>query len=360
MQKITMHTSKTYDILIEEGLLASAAEHIAEIFPPGGGRRCCLVCDKTVYRLYGHQMQPLHTGLTAAGYSVHTCSFDPGESSKTLKTAAEICRVMASKGFTRDDFVLALGGGVCGDLAGFAASIYMRGVPFVQIPTTLLAMADSSIGGKTGVNTDAGKNMIGTFWQPSMVLIDPKVLETLSQDEILNGLAEIIKAGFIADGTIFDSLSEDLTEAIVKSIQVKKEIVESDEREDGRRRLLNFGHTVGHAIEKCSGYEIPHGCAVMNGMYITSLAADELGWSSAPVAGLIRNVIDAFAYPLYKEFSAEQLAEAAAADKKRVSDNIVIVYPERPGCCEMKELPAGELKIFIARGLAKEVQVHGH
>ena len=352
MQKITMNTSRTYDILIEDGLLASAAEHIAEILPPEG-RKCCLVCDKTVYKLYGHQLAPLHKGLTSAGYSVHTCTFDPGEGSKTLKTAAEICRVMASKDFTRDDFIIALGGGVCGDLAGFAASIYMRGVPFIQIPTTLLAMADSSIGGKTGVNTDAGKNMIGTFWQPSLVLIDPKVLETLDQAEVLNGLAEIIKAGFIADGTIFDSLSEDLTEAIIKSINVKKAIVEADERESGERRLLNFGHTIGHAIEKCSSYEVPHGCAVMNGMYLTSLAADDLGWSSAPVAELIRNVIDAFGYPVYKEFSAARLAEAAASDKKRISDKIVIVYPDRPGFCETKELPVSELEGFISRGLSK-------
>ena len=349
MQKITMNTSKTYDILIGEGLLASAAEQIAEVLPPP--RKCCLVCDKTVYGLYGRQNLPLHKALTAAGYTVHICTFDPGEGSKTLRAAAEICRVMAEKGFTRNDFVLALGGGVTGDLAGFAASIYMRGVPFVQIPTTLLAMADSSIGGKTGVNTEAGKNMLGTFWQPSLVLIDPKTLETLGQDELMNGLAEIIKAGFIADGTIFDSLSEDLSEAMIKAIRVKKDIVEEDERENGRRRLLNFGHTIGHAIEKCSGYELPHGCAVMNGMYLTSLAADDLGWSSVPVAGLIRTVIDAFAYPLYKEFDAAQLAEAAASDKKRVSDDITIVYPTRPGRCEMKELPLSELKSFIGKGL---------
>ena len=358
MQKLTMHTSRTYDILMEDGLLASAAERIADVLPPsigtdGAVRKCCIVCDKTVYTLYGKSGRPLQEGLMAAGFEVGYYAFPPGEESKTLDTVADICAFLAENHFTRADFIIALGGGVCGDIAGFAASVYMRGIPFVQIPTTLLAMADSSVGGKTGVNTDAGKNMIGTFWQPHLVLIDPKTLETLDQSELLNGLAEIIKAGFIADGTIFDAISEGLPEAAFKAIRVKKEIVEEDERESGRRRLLNFGHTIGHAIEKCSDYSIPHGCAVMNGMYLTALAAEDLGWSTEPVAHLIKNVINAFAYPLCKDYSAAELAVAAASDKKRVSDTIVIVYPDRPGCCAMKELPVSELEDFIARGLAK-------
>lgn len=353
MQKLTMHTSRTYDILMEDGLLASAASRIAEVLPPGTGRKCCVVCDKTVYMLYGKSNKPLPKSLMDAGYEVGYYAFPPGEESKTLDTVADLCGFMAENHFTREDFIIALGGGVCGDIAGFAASVYMRGIPYVQIPTTLLAMADSSIGGKTGVNTEAGKNMIGTIWQPHLVLIDPKVLETLPEDELLNGLAEIIKAGFLADGTIFDTISEGLPEAAFKAIQVKQAIVEEDERESGKRRLLNFGHTIGHAMEKCSGYSIPHGCAVMNGMYLTALAAEDLGWSSEPIAGLIKNVIDAFAYPICKDYSAEALAEAAAGDKKRVSDNIIIVYPDRPGCCAMRELPIRELEDFIGRGLAK-------
>ena len=353
MQKLTMHTSRTYDILMEDGLLTSAAERIAEMLPPGDGRKCCVVCDKTVYRLYGKSSKPLQEGLIAAGYEVGYYAFPPGEESKTLETVADICGFMAENHFTREDFIIALGGGVCGDVAGFAASIYMRGIPYVQIPTTLLAMADSSVGGKTGVNTEAGKNMIGTFWQPRLVLIDPKVLETLNQEELLNGLAEIIKAGFIADGTIFDTISEGLPEAAFKAIQVKKDIVEEDEREHGRRRLLNFGHTIGHALEKCSDYSIPHGCAVMNGMYLNALAAEDLDWCEAPSSKMIRNVIDAFAYPLHTDYAAADLADAAAGDKKRVSDHIVIVYPKRAGCCVTRDLPVSELEDFIARGLAQ-------
>ena len=357
MQKLTVHTSRSYDILMEDGLLASAADCIAEVLPPAEGgaakRKCCIVCDRTVYELYGKSGLPLQEGLMDAGYEVGYYAFPPGEGSKTLRAVSGICSFMAENRFTREDFIIALGGGVSGDVAGFVASIYMRGVPYVQIPTTLLAMADSSVGGKTGVNTEAGKNMIGTFWQPHLVLIDPKVLETLDEGELLNGLAEIIKAGFIADGSIFDAISDGLSKAAFKAIRVKKEIVEEDERESGRRRLLNFGHTIGHALEKCSGYSIPHGYAVMNGMYLTALAAEDLGWNSQPVAGMIKNVMDAFAYPVYREFTPAQLTEAAASDKKRVSNNIVIVYPDRPGCCVMKELPVSELEDFIARGLAK-------
>lgn len=353
MQKLTMHMSRDYDILMEEGLLASAAEYISEVLPAGDGRKCCIVCDGNVYSLYGKSTMPLQKGLAKAGYEVGYFTFPPGEGSKTLRTASDLCGFMAEHRFTREDFIIALGGGVCGDVAGFAASVYMRGVPFVQIPTTLLAMADSSVGGKTGVNTAAGKNMIGTFWQPHLVLIDPKTLETLEQAELLNGLAEIIKAGFIGDGAIFDALSESLPEAAFRAIQVKKELVEEDEQDRGRRRLLNFGHTIGHALEKRSDYSIPHGCAVMNGMYLTALAAEEKGWCSAPSAEMIRKVIDAFAYPLCPEYAASELADVAAGDKKRVSDNLIIVYPDRPGCCAMRELPVSELEDFIACGLAK-------
>lgn len=356
LTRITVRASKNYDILMKQGLLGDAAEHIAQIFPPAGSR-CCLVCDKTVHALYGQERHPLLQALSGAGYETCTYVFRPGEESKSLDTAADLCRFMEENSLTRNDFVIALGGGVCGDLAGFAASIYMRGIPYVQIPTTLLAMADSSVGGKTGVNTKAGKNMLGTFWQPALVLADPDCLETLSEKQLLNGLAEIVKAAFIADGSIIDAISEGLPQAAAKAVQVKKEIVEADEREAGRRKLLNFGHTIGHAIERCSDYAVPHGYAVMTGMYLTALAAESLGWTDAadqtgrPVSELIRAVMDAFAYPLYTEYPAKALAEAAASDKKRAADSITIVYPDRPGRCTMRELPAGELESFIEAGL---------
>ena len=357
MQTITIRASDPYDILIEQGLLTDAAEHIKSVLPPSG-RRCCVVCDETVYALYGKEQQPLLQGLTDAGYTICIYVFKPGEKHKTLRTAEDLCRFMMENQITRNDFVIALGGGVCGDLAGFAASIYMRGIPCVQIPTTLLAMADSSVGGKTGVNTKAGKNMIGTFWQPALVLVDPHTLETLSEKELLNGLAEIIKAAFIADGSIIDAISESLPQAAAKAVQVKKAIVESDERESGRRKLLNFGHTIGHAIEKCSDYAVPHGFAVMTGMYLTALAAESLEWTDAtadqnsrPVSAMIKTVMDAFAYPVYTKYSAKELSEAAASDKKHGAGMLTVVYPDRPGHCTMRELPEDELESFIEAGL---------
>ena len=354
MEKITMHTSKTYDILIEDGLLAFTSEYIARVLPPNAGkdgRKCCIVCDKTVFKLYGQPSQPLQEGLSEAGYDLCCYTFKPGEASKTIDTVSDICQFLAEHHFGRKDFLIALGGGVCGDITGFAASIYMRGISFVQIPTTLLAMSDSSVGGKTGVNTPAGKNMIGTFWQPELVLIDPKVLESLDEVQLLNGLAEVVKAGFISDATIFDTIGDGLSAAAAKAIQVKKDIVEEDERESGCRKLLNFGHTLGHAIEKCSKYKVPHGYAVMTGMYLTALAADKMKWSSEPVAGLVKNVIDAFGYPVYTGSPASSLARVAAGDKKRDADEITIVYPDRPGHCAMKTIPVDDLTAFIACGL---------
>lgn len=361
METITIHTATAYEVLIEEGILATAAEHIAKVLPPSedghaatsAPRKCCVVCDKTVYQLYGQKSQPLLAGLLEAGYTVCTYVFKPGEKSKTLHTAEDLCGFLSENHFGRRDLIIALGGGVCGDLAGFAASIYMRGIPYVQIPTTLLAMADSSVGGKTGVNTEAGKNMLGTFWQPSLVIADPKTLETLNKTELLNGLAEIIKAGFIGDTSIFDTISDGLPAAIAKAIQVKKDIVEEDEREGGRRKLLNFGHTIGHAIERCSKYTVPHGFAVMTGMYLTALAADERGWSRQPMAGFVKNAIDAFAYPVYTDYTAAKLAAAAKDDKKHEADSITIIYPDQPGTCAMKELPLSDLEVFIASGLTK-------
>ncbi|MCQ2546921.1 MAG: 3-dehydroquinate synthase [Clostridia bacterium] len=353
MKEITINTSKQYSVLIEEGLLAKAGEELGRICEASEGRKVCLVCDSNVYGLYGRGGMPLCDSLLAAGYDVYAYVFKPGEQYKTLATVEALTGFLSENGFTRSDCIAALGGGVTGDIAGFAASIFMRGISFIQIPTSLLAAADSSAGGKTGVNTDAGKNMLGTFWQPDLVLFDPDTLNTLPADQLLNGLAEIIKCAFIADGSILDAISDGLPEAAAKAIEVKKEIVERDERESGERRLLNLGHTIGHAIEKCSAYTVPHGAAVISGMYLVSLAADSLGWSEEPVAHLIRTVMDAFGFELIDDYSAEELAAAALHDKKRSGDSITIVYPDSPGHSSLKAIPAGELEAFISCGLEK-------
>lgn len=355
MEKITIHASKEYDILIENGLLSNAGTEIAKALPGAG--KLCVVCDRTVHRLYGSESSPLQMSLAACGFELCTCVLQGGETNKSIASVSLITDFLAANHFTRSDVIIALGGGITGDLAGFAASIYMRGIRFIQIPTTLLAMADSSVGGKTGANTDAGKNIIGTFWQPELVIVDPEVLNTLPKKELLNGLAEIIKAGFIGDETIFDSISDGLLPAVAKAINVKRVIVEEDEHESGRRRLLNFGHTIGHAIEKCSDFKIPHGYAVMTGMYLATLAAEAKGWckvpGSEPMSRYIKKVIEAFAYPVTTKYSAEELAAVALNDKKREGDDIIIIYPVQPGDCQMKALPQKDLVTFIDLGLAR-------
>ncbi|MDO4176011.1 MAG: 3-dehydroquinate synthase [Bacillota bacterium] len=360
MKEIVIKTSKQYSALIEEGLLAKAGRELARIHNPSEGTKLCLLCDSNVYRLYGKGGMPLCTSLLEAGFDVYAYVFEPGEQSKSLATVEDLTGFLSDNEFTRSDCIAALGGGITGDIAGFAASVFMRGISYVQIPTSLLAAADSSVGGKTGVNTDAGKNMLGTFWQPDLVLFDPETLNTLPEEELLNGLAEIIKCAFIADGSIIDAISEGLAEAAARAIEVKRDIIEKDEREKGERRLLNLGHTIGHAIEKCSDYSIPHGLAVISGMYLISLAADSEGWSDEPVAHLIRKVMDAFSYELVTDYSAEELASAALHDKKRSGDDITIVYPDRPGHSTLKSIPADRLEELISCGLEKGRSENGN
>ena len=348
---IKVNASSEYEILMEEGILERAGEEISKVL--GSPARLCVVCDKNLYRLYGRETLSFHQSLAEAGFNVCTYVFPGGENYKNINTVQGILDFLSENSFTRSDGVVALGGGITGDVAGFAASIYMRGIACIQVPTSLLAMADSSVGGKTGVNTAAGKNMTGSFWQSKLVLMDPNVLETLPEKCLLDGLAEIIKAAFIKDVSIIDSLADGLTEATAKAILVKKGIVEADEREADQRKLLNLGHTIGHAIEKCSDYHVTHGRAVMTGMYLTALAADDRGWSSEPMAPYIKQIIDAFGYKVITDFASAELAEAALNDKKRSGDSITIVYPDQPGHCEMKTLPADELEAFIAQGLEK-------
>lgn len=351
MKEININTSKHYNVLIEEGLLAKAGEELARIHPPSSGSKLCLVCDSTVHRLYGEENMPLCDSLLKAGFDVYIYVLMPGEQNKNLAAVEDLTGFLSAKDFTRSDLVAALGGGVTGDITGFAASVFMRGIPYVQIPTSLLAAADSSVGGKTGINTAAGKNMLGTFRQPELVIFDPETLNTLPEEELLNGLGEIIKCAFIADESILDSIHGNLPEAAAKAIQVKKNIIEKDERDEGERQLLNLGHTIGHAIEKCSGYSISHGRAVISGMYLISLAADGLGWSDEPVAPRIKALMDAFGFEPINDFPAEALAAAALHDKKRSGDSITVAYPDRPGHSALKNIPAAQLKSLISYGL---------
>ena len=364
MKSLTINCSKQYDIIIGSDLLYRAGRSISQVLAPC---RICIVSDETVRALYGGAQSALYQSLLSAGFDVYEYTFAPGEKSKTLQTAASILDFLAANRFSRDDALLALGGGVTGDLTGFVASTYMRGIRFVQMPTTLLACIDASIGGKTAVDLPAGKNLAGTFWHPEMVLVDTDVFTTLSDDLWRDGLAEMVKAGMIGDPSIIRDLTdhdiramdrEALTDLLLRALSVKADIVAADEREQGLRQLLNFGHTVGHAFEQCSGYDVSHGQAVAAGMLIEAAAAECKGWASKGNAGLLKNLLTKLGFPVETMLQKADnlgyapLAKAALGDKKAHGDAVTIAYPMRPGLCECKPLPTSEMEDFIKTGAA--------
>ena len=357
MKTLEINCSKNYDILIGSGLLAKAGALIAQRIDPC---RVCIVTDEIVGSLYGGPDSPLWQGLQDAGFDVYEFTFPAGERNKRLATVESILSLLAEHNFDRKDALIALGGGVPGDITGFAAAIYMRGIRFVQIPTTLLACVDSSIGGKTGVDLREGKNLAGAFWQPELVIEDTDVFDTLTDDLYRDGFAEIVKAGMIGDPSIVQAFHENdiretnkeaLTEIIVKALRVKSDIVAKDERESGLRQLLNLGHTIGHAIEKCSDYHISHGSAVATGCVIASAAAASKGWTDVTNAQLLQDIFVKHGFVLDPFADAKALAAAAGNDKKSHGDSVTIIYPVNPGACDMRSLPKSELEAFIQSGL---------
>lgn len=363
MKTLTINCSKQYEIAIGSGILYKAGRCISEVLP---ACKICIVSDENVRALYGGEQSAIYQSLLSAGFDVYEYTFTPGEDHKSLETVGEILDLLANIHFSREDALLALGGGVTGDLTGFAAATYMRGIRFVQIPTTLLASVDASVGGKTGVNLQAGKNLAGAFWHPELVLADTDVFTTLTEDLWLDGLSEMVKAGMIGDPSLLRDLADDdvrtmngdaLTDLILKALAVKAEIVAKDEREAGPRRMLNFGHTAGHAIETCSGYEISHGRAVAAGMLIESAAAECKGWASKGNAELLGNLLTKLGFNVdgllaqADSIGAAALADAAKSDKKAHGQTIIIAYPMRPGLCQMHDLPVDYLEDFFQSGL---------
>lgn len=367
MIKLTVNASRKYDVVMERGALGTAGQYIGET----KGRKICIITDNNVDKLYGQPEHALWASLTAAGFDVSKYVFAGGEDHKNMNTIAGLLEFLAEQSFTRSDLLLALGGGITGDVTGFAAATYLRGIEFIQVPTSLLAVVDSSVGGKTGVNLSSGKNLAGAFWQPSLVLFDPDVLDTLSDELKLDGMAEAIKAGIIADENIFSLIDRSvfdhadgppyanilndtdlLTKLAAMAVEVKRKIVEEDERENGKRALLNLGHTAAHAIEKCSDYAISHGHAVAVGMAIASAAAASKGWCDEKCCKQIICILEKAGFPLTCPYSAEDLARAALHDKKRRGDLITLVIPEEIGNCTLKKIPVGELAEFFKAGLS--------
>ena len=303
-------------------------------------RKAALVTDSNVDRLYG---DAIVRQIEDTGLQVERIVFPAGEKSKTLETYAELVRSFAALELTRTDFAIALGGGVVGDLTGFAAATYMRGIGFVQIPTTLLAMVDSSIGGKTGVDIPEGKNLVGAFHLPKRIIRNVKFLETLPEKEQKNGLAEMIKTAVLFDKEMFEDLErlvcldslerlEKLESLVDRCAAWKQKVVDEDFREGGKRKLLNLGHTFGHAIEKVSDFAVSHGEAVAIGMRIVGRDVPEIG-----------KILDGFGFGVYEGFDDAKILEAIRGDKKRSGDAITLVVPRKIGECELVETPMGEL-----------------
>lgn len=327
-----------YDILIAEGLLSGVGE---DLKAKGFAKRYVVVSDTRVAELFGGRLMD---SLAAAGVRADLITFPHGEASKHLGTVAGLASQLAALGVDRKDGLIALGGGVTGDITGFLAAVYMRGIPFVQIPTTLLAQVDSSVGGKTGVDIPEGKNLVGAFYQPLRVYIDSGVLHELPSDELLNGLAEVIKYSVIRDPDFFVSLREQrqailarelsvLEEVIARCCSIKAEVVAADEREADLRRILNFGHTIGHAVEAASDYTLPHGMAVGIGMVAACGLAVGKGIMAKADADGVRELIADYGLPVAipAGFAPQRLKGFLKTDKKTVGGRPFFVLPTKIG-----------------------------
>lgn len=347
MRTVHVSAGKSYDVLIDRGLIAICGEYLKNVL----GKTCTAVIltDDHVDALYGAVVQQ---SLEDAGFRTLRFAIPHGEENKNLATWQTMLDYMAEQRVTRTDIIVALGGGVVGDMAGFAASSYLRGIDFVQIPTTLLAMVDSSVGGKTGVNLPAGKNLVGAFYQPKLVLCDPDVLKTLDADTLADGVAESIKYGVLGDLPLFELLAtadwQDQLEHVIQScVGAKAKLVAEDEHDKGNRQLLNLGHTLGHAVERCSNYGITHGHAVAIGMVYATRLAVHFGYCPETALVQLIEVLNQNNLPTFAPFTAQMLCTVAQSDKKRAGDRLMFVLPYQIGVCKLHRVDVAELPELI-------------
>lgn len=347
MNTIHVMTGREYDVHIGPGLLDCCGALAAQAVRPC---KMAVICDDTVAPLY---LTRVMDSLTEAGFSPVSFSFPAGEESKNISTLSDILEFLAVSGLTRSDCVAALGGGVTGDMAGFAAGVYMRGISFIQLPTTLLAAVDSSVGGKTAIDLQAGKNLAGVFLQPRTVICDTDALNTLSPELLACGMAEAVKTGVLNSQdmfSLFEAPRPDLREVICRCVAHKAHVVAQDEFESGLRKTLNLGHTLGHAVEKLSGYAVPHGQAVSIGMAIIARACAARGICTEDCCRRIISVLQSFGLPTKTEFSPHDLALTTVSDKKRQGDRVTLVLIQNIGRCVLEDMPISQLEDFIGGG----------
>lgn len=349
MTEVKVNVSKEYTCFIGEGLLEEAGKRI---YSACGGEKAFLVTDDIVDKLYSETAE---RSLRAQGYEVTKFVFPNGENSKNTDTYISLLNALAEAKFTRSDVIAALGGGVTGDLTGFAAATYLRGIAFAQIPTTLLAMVDSSVGGKTAVNLKTGKNLVGAFYQPDIVICDLDTLKTLKDETFSDGCAEMIKHGFILSKELFELLKNPLSmqmeDIIARNITVKRDIVAMDEKDNGIRQILNFGHTAGHGIEKHSGYKVTHGKAVAIGMAIAARGSFRAGLCGEECYLQLIETLKIHKLPFETDIPAEKIIEASLSDKKRRNKSITFIVPEKIGKCVLKTFNLDEAADLLRLGM---------
>ena len=344
MNTVTVRASKQYDILIGPGLLPTLGVEAEKL---GKAKTVCIVSETTVWPLYG---KTAADSLANAGFRVVSYVFPAGEESKNGITFLELLNFLAENKLTRSDLIVALGGGVVGDLAGFAAASYLRGIRFIQVPTTLLAAVDSSVGGKTAIDLPAGKNLAGAFCQPSLVLCDTDTLNSLPEDIFRDGCAEVIKYGILYDPVLFAHLEEtgldfDREAVITRCVELKRDVVMEDEFDTGARMKLNLGHTIGHGVEARSEFTLSHGKSVAIGIAIVSRA------SHCPDTLRILSILETFGLPTGTDFPVDDIYTYTLSDKKRSGGTVSLIIPRTIGHCEIVPTPVENLKSFIEAGL---------
>ncbi len=350
MNTIAVNASQKYEVLIGSDVLPQLGELLKKLHLTG---KTAIISDTNVWSQYG---ECINESLRSAGFETASFTFPAGEESKNTNTYLQILNFLSEHQFTRSDTLIALGGGVVGDITGFTAATYLRGVPYIQIPTSLLAMVDSSVGGKTAIDLPAGKNLVGAFYQPKMVLCDIATLATLPSRIFRDGCAEIIKYGILYDAALFAHLASngiafDRETVIQRCIELKRDVVAEDEFDTGARQKLNLGHTIGHAVEAASQYQVSHGQAVAIGTGIIARSACKHNICSEQTVVDIENVFRNFGLPVSTKFNAAELFQNALSDKKRSGGFVNMIIPQAIGNCMIYKIPVSELESFIKAGL---------
>ena len=351
-------SSRAYEVHVGRGILDEAGRLIRDA---AGGSIAAVISDSNVAPLYAHRVQ---ASLEDAGYRTTLLTFPAGERHKRLSTLETLLEGLAKAELSRDDVVVALGGGVTGDMAGLAAALYLRGIQVAQIPTSLLAMVDSSVGGKTAVDLQAGKNLAGAFLQPCVVVADVECLHTLNHDLFTDSCGEVIKHGVLADQRMFEELCSrpmnspdrddaEIARIVARNVEIKRDVVNADERERGLRQTLNLGHTLGHAIESAHGYAWGHGTSVAVGLCCVARAAESLGWSQSGMARSIESICAAHGLPTFTDLDPCTIMDYAVHDKKRHDQTVNLIVPIRIGKVEIRKVTLDELAEIVRIGCGK-------